>query len=116
MVADRSRCQLDPVADDVVLVSDDLEGIQPFERLEPALRHRKGVVAEFDLAGVLAPLVHREIGNPAGLDDTLPGEPEFAPDLEPRGACERRKALWRPAHKKTRIAVVEPQLVAQIGG
>src|SRR5207248_655859 len=116
MVADCSRGQLDPVADDVVLVSEDLEGIQTFERVEPALRHRKRVVAELDLPGIFVPFVHRKIGHPAELEDTLPGEAELAPDPEPRGAGEGCKALWHAAHKKNRIAVSEPQLAAQLDG
>src|SRR5207247_8209262 len=105
MIADRSRCQLDPVADDVVLVSDNVERIRPLERLEPALRHRERVVAELDLLAFLVQLVHREIGHPAELEDTIPSEAEFAPDLEPRGACKWRKALRYAAHEKNRIAV-----------
>src|SRR5256885_12860799 len=100
MVADCSRRQLDPVADDVVLMSEDVERIRPFERLKPALRHRERVVAELDLPSVFVELVHRKIGHPAELEDTLPGEAELAPDPEPRGARERCKALGHAAHEK----------------
>ena len=61
-------------------------------------------------------LVHRKIGDPAELEDALLGEAELAPDLEPRIACERHKADWRAAHEKDSIAVIDPQLDAQIGG
>ena len=57
--------QLDAVADDVVLVGLDRQRVLRLERLEPALRHRERVVAEVDLAGLLVPLVHREVDDPA---------------------------------------------------
>ena len=73
-------------------------------------------MAELDLPSVFVPLVHREIGDPAKLEDTPPCQAELAPDPEPRGACERRKGLWRAAYEKNRIAVIQPQLAAHIGG
>ena len=69
MIADRARRQLDAVADDVVLERVDRQRILRLERLEPALRHRERVVAEVDLPGLLVALVHREIGDPAELED-----------------------------------------------
>ena len=67
MVADCARGELDAVADDVVLVGLDGEGLLGGERLESALGHREGVVGEDDLAGLGIFLVEREVNDPAEL-------------------------------------------------
>src|SRR5690606_41374576 len=61
----RARTQLDAVADDVVLPSEDLERIPGFERFEFTLRHRERVVAEVDLLQLLVVLEHRIVDDPA---------------------------------------------------
>src|SRR6266436_5565718 len=100
MVADRPRGQLDPVADDVVLVGGDRQRILLLEPFEPALRHRKWVVAELDLTGLLVKLVHREVGDPAELEGAVLGEAELPPDLEPRRAGKRGEILGHAANEK----------------
>src|SRR5260221_658146 len=80
--------QLDAVAEDVVLVRQDCQRVLGLERFEPALRHRERVMAELDLAGLLAALVHREIDDPAEAEGALLNQPQFAADA---GARLRRE-------------------------
>src|SRR3546814_3498687 len=49
LIADRSRRDLETVADHVVLVRLDRQRILIVERVEPTLRHREGIVCEIDL-------------------------------------------------------------------
>ena len=67
MVPDRTARQLDAVADDVVLIRLDRQRILRVQRLEAALRHREGVVAERHLPRFRIPFVERKIRNPAEL-------------------------------------------------
>src|SRR3546814_587269 len=46
VVPDRARGKLHAVAHDVVLIGEDVERVFRFQRLQLALRHREGVVAE----------------------------------------------------------------------
>src|SRR6516162_2614533 len=115
VIADRTGSEFHAVADNVVLMRQDRQRVLVFERVEPALRHRERVVAEVDLAGFLVQLVHRKVGDPAELEGALIGEAELAPDLEARVARERQKRLWRAAHEKYRVAVIEPELGADGG-
>src|SRR5215472_9187684 len=78
MVADRSRRQLDPVADDVILVGGDCQGIVLFECGKTALRHRERVVAEYDFPGFLADFVHWEVNDPAEAVPALLDEIQLA--------------------------------------
>src|SRR5580704_7772138 len=113
VIADRPRGELDPIADDVVLIRRNLQRILMLERREPAPRHRERIVTELDLAGLLVALVHREIGNPAELEAVLGGETEFLADLEPRGAGERAERTRYAGDEKHRVAVAEAECGAQ---
>ena len=110
MIADRPGRQLDPIADDIVLKSGDIERILLLERGEPALRHRKWVVAELDLAGLFVTLVRREIDNPTKFKAIVPAEAELPTDLQPRGAGKRREILRSTANKKDRVSVSKTKL------
>src|SRR3546814_3812174 len=70
MVTDRAGGQLHAVADDVVLEGQDVERVLGLQRLEAALRHREGIMAELHLAGVVE-LEHREIDDPAEAEGVL---------------------------------------------
>src|SRR3546814_5768037 len=68
--SDRAGGQLHAVADDVVLEGQDVERVLGLQRLEAALRHREGILAELHLAGVVE-LEHREIDDPAEAEGVL---------------------------------------------
>src|SRR3546814_8604630 len=65
VVPDRARGKLHAVAHDVVLIGEDVERVFRLQRLQLALRHREGVVAEIHLLRVLVIFIHREIDDPA---------------------------------------------------
>ena len=72
MVAHRAGGELHAVAHEVVLVGGDAERVDLAtfrlqQRVQPAGGHGERVVAEFQLARLLADLVHREIDDPAEL-------------------------------------------------
>jgi hypothetical protein len=69
----RAGRQLDAVADDIVLKTQDVERILALQRLEPALGHGERVVAEVEHAGLRVALVHREIDDPGELEPPLVG-------------------------------------------
>ena len=60
--------QLDPVADDVVLKRQHVERVHGFQNLDAALGHGEPIVAEFDLAALVAPFEHRVVDDPAKLE------------------------------------------------
>src|SRR5690606_30827080 len=84
MVPDRARGELDAVADDVILIALDLERIFRLERLETALRHGEGVMAEVDLLLHLVIFVHREVDDPAEVEHVLLANVELLADTKPR--------------------------------
>ena len=72
VVPDRAGRQLHAVADEVILVGSNGEridfaalGLQ--KHLEAACRHGERVVAELQLTGLVADLIHREVDDPAEL-------------------------------------------------
>src|SRR5438045_4097509 len=80
--------------------------------LEPALRHRERVVAEINIAGLLAALVHRKIDDPAEAEGALFDEPQFTADTATRRGRKGHR-LGRPtADEEHRIAVDEAKLGA----
>ena len=90
VISHSARGKLDAVADDVVLIGEHFERILLFERLHPALRHGEGIVAEFELAALLADLIHGEVDDPAEAVNVLFKE------IEPRaehGAEDARALL-----------------------
>ena len=119
VVAHRAGAELHAVADEVVLVGGDgqrveLAALGGQHRLHAALGHREWVVAELQLAALLADLVHREIDDPAELvallvHVTLAGGAEGL-DGDAHGLG---RELAR-AHDDQRIGL-EPQLLGQLG-
>ena len=87
--------------------------IQRLQRLEPALRHREGIVREVDPLLLLVPLVHREIDDPAEARTVLVDETELLADAGARGAGEawRTSPDCRPT-KKTASPAFEAELRA----
>ena len=72
VVPDGAGGQLHAVADEVILVGVDVQRIHLAalgleQRLHAAVGHRERVVAELQLAGLVADLVHREVDDPAEL-------------------------------------------------
>ena len=72
MVAHRAGGQLHAVAHQVVLEGGDGQGVHLpldglFDDFQAAVGHGEGVMAEFQLAGLLANLIHGEVHNPAEL-------------------------------------------------
>ena len=82
MIADRARRQLDAVAHKVVLIRQNVQRFLRRKRLRTALRHGERIVAELQLAGLLANLIHREIDNPAELVAVLT-------HIAVKGVCKR---------------------------
>src|SRR5258708_4410844 len=116
MIADRTRRQLHPVADDVVLIGEDRQRVLRFERLQPALRHRKRVMAELDLTRRLVALVHREVDDPAEAERVLLGEVEFSADAVAREAGELHRRRRHPGHEKYGVTVLETEIITHAGG
>ena len=83
------------------------------QRLQLALRHREGVVAEIDLLGVLVIFEHREIDDPAEFEAAswsisskavrrrgcAPGRPAWRPELP----CRRRRRCRRSGPRPMRL-------------
>ena len=72
VVPDGAGGQLHAVADQIILIGVDrqrvdLAAMRTLKRLQAALRHGERVVAELQLAGLLADLIHREVDDPAEL-------------------------------------------------
>src|SRR3546814_9807632 len=82
VVPDRARGKLHAVAHDVVLIGEDVERVFRFQRLQLALRHREGVVAEIDLLRVLVIFIHREIDDPAEAEGVLLRSEEHTSELQ----------------------------------
>src|ERR687891_836466 len=74
--------ELHPVADDVVLVGLDGQRILALQRLQAALGHREGIVAELDRPAVLVALEHREVGDPAEPERVLLEEVQLVAELD----------------------------------
>jgi hypothetical protein len=102
VVADRARRQFDAVADDVVLEGEDIERILRLQRLETALRHREGVVAEVDLLPIL---VNSYIGKSTIQQNRT------CPCRSGRAARRRGCAPRRPAWQPDRLAGGEENAV-----
>ena len=77
LVANRSRCDLKPVAHQIVLERLDGQRILGVQRLHPALRHAEGVVRELDFLGVFVPFVEREIDDPREAEGAYLDEPQM---------------------------------------
>ena len=85
MVADSAGAELNAVANDVVLVGEDVAGILFGESLHTALGHREGVVGEDHAAAFLIVLEHREVDDEAefkaALIDQVEAVSNLCPDL-----------------------------------
>ena len=84
MVADRAGAQLVAVADDVVLIGQDIERIAAVQRLQLALRHRERIVREINVIGLVVHLEHREIHDPDELEPGLIDQVEIGSQLGAR--------------------------------
>ena len=80
VITDRARGDFVAVADEVVLIGENRQRVLLFERLQPALRHRKRIVRKLDGLGLLVHLVHRVIDDPGEFEDVLFDEIEKASD------------------------------------
>src|SRR4029079_9508067 len=105
VVADGAAGQLHAVADDVVLVGLDRQRILALQRLQAALRHRERVVAEVDLAGLLVPLEHREVDDPAEVVRVLLQQLEVLAELDARLAGQFVGGRALVAHEEHGVAV-----------
>src|ERR1041385_1463822 len=104
VVPDRAARQLDPVADDVVLVGLDRQGVLSLEGLEPPLRHRERVVAEDDLLGVGVPLVHGKVRDPAEAERVLLDEVQLLAEPDAQLAGQRVRGLGLVADEEDHVA------------
>src|SRR5690606_27807854 len=93
VVPDSARGQFHPVTDDVVLPRLDGEGVLGLQRLQTALGHGEGIVRELDLPRLLVQLVHREVDDPAELEDVLLDQVQLLADVSASLASEGRKLL-----------------------
>lgn len=85
VVAHRARRKLDPVANDIVLIGENVERVF-FKRAHAALRHGEGVVAEFERAALFADLIHGEIDDPAETEHV------FFEQIKPRAEHRSQNA------------------------
>src|SRR5262249_54089054 len=106
VVADRPRAELDAVADDVVLPRLDGQWILGLQRLEPALRHGKGVVAEVDLLRRLVVLEHWKVDDPAERELAFGDQPHLLGDLGSRLAGELPGRRLLIGNEEYRVAVL----------
>ena len=67
VVTHRTGRQLNSVADQIVLICQNLQRILILQRFYAALGHGERIVAKFQFAGLFADFVHREINNPTEL-------------------------------------------------
>ena len=67
MVSHCAGRQLYAVADQIVLVCQNLQRILIVQRIHTALGHGERIMTEFQFAGLFADFVHREINNPTEL-------------------------------------------------
>src|SRR6185437_8091061 len=98
------------VADDVVLVSEDVLRLLRLERLEAPLRHREGIVREVDPLLLLVPLIHREIDDPAKGELVLVTKTKLIADLHPRLTGKGGELLGQARHEEHGIAVGKLEL------
>ena len=115
VVTDGPRRQLHPVADDVVLVGFDFQGVGGLQRLEPALRHGKGVMRELDGAAVLVLLIHGKIDHPAEAEDIFLQHIKVGTQTIADLPGEARCRLLGIAGEKHRIAVAEARHRFDVG-
>ena len=104
VVANRAGGELDAVADDVVLVGENIERIFVQQRIHAALRHRKRVVAEHGRTGLLVLLEHREIHDPAELEHIRVDQFELAAQLRDHRSADLLDQLLRVGQEEQRIA------------
>ena len=103
------RCDLEAVADHVVLERLDAERLLAVQRLDAALRHGERVVGEVDLLLVLVPLEEREVDDPAQLEAVAVDEVQFLAGAGARGAREgRRTSSGRRRRRRRRRPRARP--------
>ena len=97
MVPDRAGGQLDAVADEVILLRGDGQRVNfapdgLIQRGSATARHGERVVAELQLTGLVADLIHREVDDPAELVAFLV---HVALDVRAEGLDEHARELRR---------------------
>src|SRR5690606_25102582 len=112
LVTDRARGDLEAVADGVVLVGLDGKRILALQRLQPALRHREGIVGEVDLLLVLGPLVEGEVDDPAAFEAVAVDEVQLLAGAGARLAREPVELRRVAGDEEAGVAVVETELRA----
>jgi hypothetical protein len=80
------------------------------------VRHRERIVGEVDLLLLLAPLVHREVDDPAQFEAVLLDQVEVLADFGARGARELHELLRLAGDEEHRVAVLQAKLRAQLFG
>ena len=113
VVADRARAQLHAVAHDVILPGEDLERVLALQRLEPALRHREGIVREVDLLLLVVELEHREVDDPAEAEGAFFDQVELLADAGPRSAREPRGLVFLAGGEEDAVVGAEAHRLGQ---
>src|SRR3546814_19837382 len=96
-----------------LLVGEDIQRVLAVQRLQPALRHREGIVAEVDLLLVLVILEHREVDDPAELEDVLLADIKFIADADTRLPSQLSSRQFLVTGKEDRIAVLHVTLLPE---
>src|SRR5690606_3288235 len=116
VIADAARGQLVAVADEVVLVSLDLElffdGRRRIESRAAALGQGERVMREVDLLLVLVPFVEREVHDPGEFDSVLAAQVQLAANPLPGEPGELVEAHWSTGHEEAGVAHFQAELIA----
>src|SRR5829696_8028943 len=116
VVADRAGGDLVAVADHVVLERGEPEdallvaGVERQEGVRLDVRHRERVVREVDLLLLLAPLVHREVGDPAERELVPLADLQLIAETRPRLAGELCRFCLVAGGEEHRVAGLDAAL------
>ena len=83
VIPDCAAGELDAVADNVILIGEDVKRFLIEKRIHSPLRHGERVVAEYDLVRLLIQFKHREVHDPAEFEHIRVNEPEPVSELGP---------------------------------
>ena len=113
VVPDRAGRQFNTVTDDIVLERFQLklllDRIGLLQRFHTALRHGERVVREVDLLVVLVPLIHREIDDPAELEDTLLNKLQLFANLVAGSAGQLVSGVMVASGEEDTVACAQPE-------
>src|SRR5690606_27903959 len=112
LVTDGARCNLEPVADRVILVSLERQRIGIVKRLNATLRHGERVVREVDLFLVFVPLVERKVDNPAKLEPVAIDQVQLLASARAGGACKGSELFRIACRKEAGVAITQAKLLA----